>query len=102
MEISENRPLYFCLLLRGYAKGENGLEQRQKRGSQTERSMATAVQRARKKIKCFSLLLGGSRCAGLVTLATGNRAEHLIGACVSVTCRGGQDVQMENQYILHL
>lgn len=65
---------------------------------------ATAAQRAR-KIKCFSLLLGSGRCAGLVTLATGNGAEHLIGACACECVShagGGQDVQMENRCILYL
>lgn len=91
LEISENRPLYFCLPLCGYGRGKwTGAEREE---SQPDREINARLQhKEQRKIKCFSLLLGSWRCAGLVTLATGNGAEHLIGVCacecVCVTCRG--------------
>lgn len=102
LEISENRPLYFRLPLCRYRGGKNGLEQREKRVSQTERSMPECNTKSKKKIKCFSLLLGSRSCAGLVTLATGSGAEHLIGLrvykCVCHTqgrskCSNGKSIR---------
>lgn len=64
--------------------------------SQTERSMPDCSTKSKEKIKCFSLLLGSSRCAGLVTLVTGNGAEHLIGVCACErVSHAEEDVQIE-------
>lgn len=63
-------PLYFCLPLYFCVQGEKWTEERERESGRQRDQCLTAAQTAR-KIKCFSFLLGSSRCAGMVTLATG-------------------------------
>lgn len=78
----ENRAaLFLSTSLCGYGKRKMDWSGEREESARQRDQCPTAAQRAGKKIKCFSLLLGSSRCAGLVTLATGNGAEHLIGVC---------------------
>lgn len=62
---------------------------RERREPARRRDQCPSAAQKQENIKCFSLLLGSYRCAGLVTLATGSGAEHLIGLrvckCVSRT-----------------
>lgn len=103
LEISENRPLYFYIPFCRYEWGKMDWSRgRGESGRQTERSMPDCNTKSEKKIKCFSLLLGSCRCAGLVTLATGNGAEHLIGVCACECVShagGGHGAQKENWFL---
>lgn len=75
-------------------------ERERESGRQRDQCL-TAAQTAR-KIKCFSLLLGSSRCAGLVTLTT-RKWSTTWCLCVCVTGRGGgQHFQTVKSIVLHL
>lgn len=78
-----------------------GERERERESGRQRDQCLTAAQTAR-KIKCFSLLLGSSRCAGLVTLATGKWSTTWC-VCVCVTGRGGgQHFQTAKSIVLHL
>lgn len=79
LEISENRPLYFCLPLCGCRRGKMDWSGEGEESQPAREINAPSATQKQENIKCFSLLLGSCRCAGLVTLATGSGAEHLIG-----------------------
>lgn len=81
---------------------KNGLEQRER---EREGELDVEIKAPwHKAHKCSSLLLGSGRCAGLVTLATGNGVEHLIGetTCERVCVSHVGEGKWKNRSILYL